>query len=94
MIVVDLIKIILVNHLLKVALHPGSTQVLIRVSFLVTSNYILVPQSHVSQLVPQSQPAWHTVIGAAKKLNLFRIWRHSLYYSINLVWLSASLSNL
>lgn len=93
MIVVDLIQIILCYHPFQVALHFISAEICVRVDFLVTANYILVFQAHISQLVPQSQPPRHAVVRPTKKLNLFATFEHPLDHTVNFIRLSTCFSN-
>lgn len=93
MVVVNLMKIILVYHLLQVLLHPLFAQVVRWVSALVVGDYMRVLQTHVSQLIPQSQPAWHAVVRSAKKLDLLATWQHTLDDTVDLIRLATGLTN-
>ena len=53
MVVVNLMKIILVNHFLKVLLHTLLTQIVRWIHLMVSCDYLGVLQAHVGQLVAQ-----------------------------------------
>ena len=93
MVVVYLMKIILRGHFLQVTLHTFLGQILLWVHLLVTIYYLPVTQTHIDQLVTQSQPSRHAVIRSTEQLYLFTSWTHSFYQTVHLVRLSACLSH-
>ena len=66
MVVVNLMKIILVDHLLQILLHTLLTQVVGRIRPLVVRNYLSVLETHIGELVAESQPSRHAVIGTTE----------------------------
>lgn len=93
MVVVNLMKIILVYHLLQVLLHPLLAQIVRRIRSLVVCYYLRVLQSNVRQLIPQSQPPRHAVVWSAKKLDLLASRLHALDDPVDLIWLATGLAD-
>lgn len=94
MIVVNLIKIILVNHLLQILLHSLFTQVMIGVSLLEAVDDVPVLDAYICQLVSEGHPPWHAIVWTTKQLDFLATWRHSLDDTINLVGLATGLADI
>jgi hypothetical protein len=94
MVVVNLMKIILVYHLLQVLLHSLLAEVVRLVGAAVVGDDLRVLQPHVSQLVAQRQPPRHAVVGTSEQLDLLTAGVHALDDAVDLVGLAAGLADL